>query len=124
MQYTHTDSSTHNKGEIAMSAVEDLDLDQINEIMAAGREKGIYKDDMVEFAQANKLGQTYPFQGKKAQSVKTGFESAKEAIAKDENLDEDVKTAVANTVIRVRNDAVYLIRNDLVKQAKQAQASS
>jgi hypothetical protein len=103
-----------------MAAIEDLTLEQIDEIEAGGREKGIYKEDLVEFAMLNKLGQTYPFQGKKAQSVKTGFTSAKDAVAKDENLDEEVKSAVANTEFRVRGENVYLIRKDLVKAAKAA----
>jgi hypothetical protein len=102
-----------------MGAIEELTLEQILEIEAGGREKGIYKDDLLDFAKSGRMGQPYPFQGKKAQSVKTGFVSAKEAVAKDENVDEELKAAVAATEFRVRNDAVYLIRKDLVKAAKQ-----
>jgi hypothetical protein len=102
-----------------VSAIEELTLEQILEIEAGGREKGIYKDDLIDFVKSGRMGQPYPFQGKKAQSVKTGFTSAKEAVAKDENLDEDTKDAVANTEFRVRGDNVFLIRRDLVKAAKQ-----
>lgn len=122
-----TDSSTSNdngnntnttNGGNAMSALEELTLDQILEIEAGGREKGIYKEDLIEFAQSGKMGQPYPFTGKKAQSVKTGFVSAREAVEKDESVDDETKEAVKNTEVRVRNDAVYLIRRDLVKAAK------
>lgn len=103
-----------------MAAIEELTLEQILEIEAGGREKGIYKDDLIDFAKSGKMGQPYPFQGKKAQSVKTGFVTAKTQVEKDESLDAEVKEAVANTEFRVRNDKVYLIRKDLVKAAKAA----
>jgi len=105
---------------MSTNAIEELSLEEILEIEAGGREKGIYKDDLVDYAKSGRMGQTYPFSGKKAQSVKTGFTSAKEAVAKDENLDQEIKDAVANTEFRVRGDKVFLIRKDLVKAAKQA----
>jgi hypothetical protein len=101
-----------------MATIEDLTLEQILEIEAGGREKGVYDDDLLTFAQSGKMGQTYPFSGKKAQSVKTGFTSAKERLGKKEDLDEEVRAAVNSTEVRVRNDAVYLIRKDLVNAAK------
>jgi len=107
----------------ALAELDDLDLDQINDIMAGGREKGIYKEALLDFINSGKLGKPHKFSGKKAASVKTGFETAKEAVEKDGDLDDDVKAAAKNTVIRVRGDGVFLVRNDLVKAAKAAQSS-
>lgn len=104
----------------------ELSLEDIEQISSGGREKGIYKSDMVDFINSGKLGIPYQFSGKKAASVKTGFESAAEAIQKDADLSDEVKEAAKQVTVRVRKDGegddaqehVFLFREDLVKAAK------
>ena len=75
------------------------------------------------------MGQPYQFEGKKAQSVKTGFESAIESIQKDADVDDATKEAVKHLLVKVRKtgegeneqEHVFLIRQDLVKAAREGQ---
>lgn len=115
-----------------LAGQDELDLDDIEAVLAGGSEKGKYKEDVIQFAMSNKLGVPYQFSGKKAASVKTGLESAKEAVGKDEKIEDDVKAAVANTVVRVRKvgegdaaqELVFLIREDLRRAAKSQSAAA
>src|SRR4051812_9108803 len=61
----------------ALAEQDELSDDDVLAILAGGREKGIYDDAIVEFVRGGKIGVPYKFTGKKAASVKTGFESAK-----------------------------------------------
>jgi hypothetical protein len=120
-------------------------LDDIDALVNAGSEKGVYKSDMVDFINSEKMGKNYTFTGKKAQSVKTGFESAIEAIQKDDSLDENVKAAAKEVAVKVRKnpvknedgtvqtdsagnkveeELVFLIRQDLVREAKAAKSQA
>lgn len=113
--------------------VDELDLDAIDQIMAGGSEKGKYEEDVVAFATSGKLGVPYPFSGKKAQSVKTGLESAKDTVAKNDKnkYDDETKAAVANIAVRVRKvgegddaqELVFLIREDLRRARKSGTAA-
>jgi hypothetical protein len=121
-------------------------LDDINALLAGGGEKGRYREDMLDFIASGKMGTSYPYSGKKAQSVKTGFESAIEAIQKDTEQTEEVKNAAKEVAVKVRkspkknedgtpvlnadntpafDELVFLIRTDLVRarKAEQAQAA-
>lgn len=129
-------SSTIDLGNLDFDNLDDLDA-----LINAGSEKGVYKNDLVDYIKSNKMGKNYTFQGKKAQSVKTGFESAIEAIQKDDKLDAETKAAALEVAVKVRknpkkNEAgeavldnegnpveeelVFLIRQDLVREAKAA----
>lgn len=110
----------------ALSAKDELDDDDVLAILAGGREKGIYDDALVDFVRANKIGVPYRFSGKKAASVKTGFESAKTRL-KENKIDKatEEEAALADEVeVRVREDKVFLLRNDLAKAAKAAKAGA
>jgi|SRR5688500_3367673 len=105
----------------------DLDLDAINQILAGGREKGVYRQDALDFIASGKMGAPYQFSDKKGQSVKTGFESAVESILKDADVDDETKAAAKALIVKVRKQGegesatehVFLIRGDLVRAAKQ-----
>ncbi len=109
---------------------DELTLDEINAVSAGGSEKGKYKRDLVDFIESNKMGQRYQFDGVKAQSVKTGFESAVDAILKDEKATDEQKDAARNVSVKVRKsgegdaavEAVFLLREDLIREAKAAAA--
>lgn len=113
------------------AAMDELGLDEINQILSGGREKGVYKGDLVDFINTGKLGQPYQFSGKKAASVKTGFETAVDAIQKDADLSDEIKAAAKEVVVRVRKDGegddaqehVFLVRMDLVKAARAGQSA-
>jgi len=122
------------------------DLDDINALLAGGGEKGVYKQEMLDYIATGKMGKQYPYSNKKAASVKTGFESAIEAIQKDEKVDDDTKKAASEVAVKVRksprknedgspvlnadnepvfDELVFLIRQDLVRarKAEQSQAA-
>lgn len=107
-------------------STEELTLDEINEISAGSRQKGVYDEDLLEFVRSAKLGVPYTFQGKKGNSVKTGFEQAVERMQKNPEATEEDKEAARNVQIVVRatkaedgteTEKVFLIRKDLAKAA-------
>jgi hypothetical protein len=131
---------------IDFTSIDFDDLDDINALLAGGGEKGLYLQDLKEFIATGKMGKQYPYSNKKAASVKTGFESAIEAIQKDDKVDDETKAAALEVAVKVRktpkkdeegnpvldgagnavnDELVFLIRQDLVraKKAEQAQAA-
>ena len=115
--------------------VDELSFDDIAAIESAGSEKGIYQRDLIAFANSGKRAIPYKFSGKNAQSVKTGFSSAVDAIQKKEDISAEDKEAVKHVEVRVRkgdkvkdeqgNDVqkeyVYLINQRVVQAQVAAQ---
>lgn len=101
-----------------------LSDEALNELLASSRAHGTYDEALHNFAASGEKGVQVSlvegtFAGKKAPSVKTGFNSALErttAMKKDgvtpagTPLPEGVEIAII-----AKNDQVYLIRRDLVK---------
>lgn len=110
----------------------DLDLSEIDQIVAGGKEKGVYNDDLYDFLNSGKLGQPYPYSGKKAQSVKTGFESAIKNFSEEhKDASEDLKEAAKQVQVLIRrnkgedgkptgDEFVFLLNQAAVKAARQA----
>lgn len=86
----------------AMMESGELSLDDLLAIDSAGSEKGIYQRDLLDFVHSGKRGVPYKFSGKNAQSVKTGFTSAVDAIQKKEDVSAEDKEAVKHVEVRVR----------------------
>lgn len=120
----------------ALASGDELSIEDILAIEQAGSEKGIYQRDLLDFVHSNKLGAPYKFSGKNAQSVKTGFTGAVDALQKKEDVSAEDKAAVKEVEVRVRktkskdeagNDVeqefVFLINNNLVKQARGGSAA-
>ena len=112
-----------------LSNLDELSLEDIDAVLSGGSEKGKYVEDLLTFAESGKMGVPYQFSGKKAASVKTGMDSAKEKIAKEtDKYSDEIRQAVANTDVKVRKvgegeaqqELVFLIREDLRRAAKSA----
>lgn len=111
---------------------DELSLDDILAIESAGSEKGIYQRDLLDFVQSGKKGVPYKFSGKNAQSVKTGFATAVDAIQKKDDVSAEDKEAVKFVEVRVRKgekttdekgnevvpEYVFLINNRAVAAAR------
>lgn len=108
----------------ALANQDELSEDDVLAILAGGREKGIYDDALIDFLRAGKMGVPYRFTGKKAASVKTGFESAKTRLkdGKIEKATDEEKALAEDVEVRVRDEKVFLLRQDLAKAAKAARA--
>jgi hypothetical protein len=102
--------------------MDELSLEDIDAITSTGRDKGVYKQDLIDFLSSGKLGKKYQFQGKKANSVKTGFDTAVEAISKDADLSADLKAAAAKLVVKVRKVPVPVL-DDEGNQTKDAEGN-
>jgi hypothetical protein len=94
-----------------------LTQDQILQLLAAGRQKGVYRERLATFLNGGEAGisvsEVFPdLAGKKTTSLKTGFENVKKSKDAPEGSD--------NVVIRVVEDKVYLINMALVQQAEAA----
>lgn len=92
-----------------------LDETQVAELLAGSRGRGQYDTSLKEFYSSDQVGiqidlTAGQFQGKKAQSVKTGFESALKRDGAPEGAKDNVK-------VIVKNDNVFLVRQDLARQA-------
>lgn len=95
-------------------AVEALSDNAIQELLAATKTRGDYDREMIAFVDSEEKGvevslETGTFAGKKATSVKTGFELSRkrEATLKDH-------PDVANVRVINAENRIYLIRTDLV----------
>lgn len=91
-------------------ALETVDLDELSEVESNTKSKGQYKAFLTEFLASNtkaaKLAATEG--GAKANSIKTGFNSAIEALKK-----EDGDSAAQYVTTKIYKDAVYLVRSDV-----------
>lgn len=111
-----------------LAGSDELSLDDILAIEQAGSEKGIYQRDLLDFVHSGKIGVPYTFSNKNAQSVKMGFSSAVDAIAKRDDVSAEDKDAVKQVEVRVRKgpktegedqkEYVFLINQKAVAQAK------
>lgn len=112
----------------SLAGSDELSLEDILAIEQAGSEKGIYQRDMLDFVHSGKVGVPYNFTGKNAQSVKMGFSSAVDAIAKREDVSAEDKEAVKSVEVRVRKgpkvegqdqkEYVFLINQKVVAEKK------
>jgi len=117
-------STTNNIDFLALDG--ELDLDELDAVMSGGREKGQYKQDLLGFIESGKMAVPYKFQGKKAASVKTGFESAVDSIEKDAEIDDATKAAAKELYVKVKKvgdgedaqELVFLVRQDIVRERK------
>lgn len=92
-----------------------LDEAQVAELLAGSRGRGQYDTSLKDFYASDQVGiqidlTAGQFQGKKAQSVKTGFESALKRDGAPEGAKENVK-------VIVKNDNVFLVRQDIARAA-------
>lgn len=96
-----------------------LSNEQILELLASGRQKGVYKERMQQFLTSGEGGisvaDTFPdLAGKKSSSIKTGFENVKKGKDAPEGSDQ--------VVVRSVDDKVYLINMANVQGAAPAAA--
>jgi|SRR5215831_20796125 len=105
----------------------ELDDDELNQAIAGSRQRGVYEEKAVDFIKSGKRGVQINLEGgthanKKANSVKTGYDTAREKIetGKAEILtgmtDEDkaqLQEAAKNMKVVLRQDKVYLVRTDV-----------
>lgn len=90
-----------------------LSNEQILQLLASGRQKGIYAERFKQFLASGEGGvsvaDTFPdLAGKKSTSIKTGFENVKKS--------KDAPEGAENVTVRVVEDKVYLINMSLVEQ--------
>lgn len=94
-----------------------LDMSQINAVLANSTQRGEYDREFDTFLSSGEAGvmvalDSGSFSGRKAQSVKTGFENARKRVA--EKGTDEAKATAANVRVILNEDKVYLIRQDLV----------
>jgi hypothetical protein len=101
----------------AFVEISDADLDAA---IAGSRQRGLYDENYIAFVDSGKRGVEVNLAegdhaGKKAQSVKTGYESAIERIKSGKIVDasDEVKEAAANTKVLMKNERVFLLRQDI-----------
>jgi hypothetical protein len=85
------------------------------DVLTSSRARGLYDSAIREFVESGEAAGRIDledgiFKAKKPQTVKTGFESAKERWAKLANAPEEL----AVTEIRSKGGQVYLVRTDLL----------
>jgi hypothetical protein len=95
---------------MAKLGIETLDPNAIASILGSVPERGAYKAELKSFVDSGEAGVQVSltegrFQGRKPQSVKTGFETAKGAEGAPEGSE--------NVRVIVHEDQVYLIRTDM-----------
>lgn len=94
-----------------------LTMDQILQLQSESKQRGQYDMEFGSFLNSGEAGVAIDltqgtFAGKKAQSVKTGFENARKRVA--EKGTDPEKATVANVRVILHEGGVYLIRQDLV----------
>ena len=113
-----------------MSAVEtfiELSDEDLDAAMAGSRQRGVYDDKILDFLNSGRRGVQINLAegvhaGKKAPSVKTGYESARERLenGKIDNSTDEQKEAAKNMKVVLKGENVYLIRSDVPAQAAAA----
>jgi len=103
-----------------MSAVfTELDDAGLADALAGARTRGIYGENILEFLQSGRRGVEVNLAegvhaGKKPQSVKTVYDTARENLVEGKVKDapEDMPEAAKHTKVVLKNDRVFLIRQD------------
>jgi len=125
VEETPTDNNTNTQGVNSMSSMDAflaIEDDELNSAISGSRTRGIYDSNLLAFFDSGRRGVEVNLadgihEGKKAQSVKTGYESAREKIVNGKNTeasDEQVEAAKATKVIGKTNpDRVFLVRSDV-----------
>jgi hypothetical protein len=103
--------NTQTKERKSNMSVEELNADQIAELLASSRQRGVYDAELKSFWESDNPGvkvnlESGVFAGKKAQSVKTGFETARKRDGAPEGAGDNLR-------VILQEDAVYLIRGDM-----------
>lgn len=105
-----------------MDAFIELDDDELNSALAGSRSRGVYDENLMSFLESGRRGVQVNLEdgiheGKKSQSVKTGYESARERLAAGkvaDASDEIVEASKQTKVIGKTNpDRVFLVRQDI-----------
>jgi hypothetical protein len=91
-----------------------LTNEQILQLLASGRQKGVYRERLVSFLESGEAGisvrETFAdLAQKKTSSLKTGFENVKKSKEAPEGAD--------SVIVRAVEDNVYLINMANVQQA-------
>lgn len=111
---------------VMATGIQELSQEQIDALLAGSRQRGEYDRQLMGFLDSDIPGvqvslEEGPFQGKKAQSVKTGFDGA---ITRAKNTGDDKKgdytdeqRAKARTVRTILNDDKVFLVNQNAGQA-------
>lgn len=96
-------------------AIVAIDLTEAQDVLSSGRARGVYDGQLKEFVGSGEVAGRVDleegiFKGKKPQTIKSGFETAKEKWLKLADAPPEVK----NVEIRNTNGNVYLVRTDLM----------
>ena len=96
-------------------AIETVEAASLQDVLAGSKARGAYDSGLLEFLESGAPGGKVDttkgiFQGKKAQTLKSGFEAAKARLMKLAEKPEGTE----KVVIKVNDGTVYLIREDLL----------
>ena len=106
----------------SMDAFVEITDDELNSALMGSRTRGVYDENLLAFFESGRRGVQINLEdgiheGKKSQSVKTGYESARERLVNGkvaDATDEQVEAAKATKVIGKTNpDRVFLVRSDI-----------
>jgi hypothetical protein len=118
-----------------MSTVEsfiELSDEDLDAAIAGSRQRGVYDEKLLDYIQSGKRGVEINLAegvhaGKKAPSVKTGYESARDRLENGKTdlsgTDEEKETlkgAAKNTKVILKGERVFLVRSDVATQAAAA----
>lgn len=122
---TPQENPNQTKGETVMSTMDafiEIADDDLNAAISGSRTRGVYDENLLNFFNSGRRGVEVNLndgihEGKKAQSVKTGYESARVRLEQGkvaDATDEQKEAAKATKVIGKTNpDRVFLVRSDL-----------
>jgi hypothetical protein len=116
----------------------ELDDTELDKALAGSKERYVYELKLIDFFGSGKRGVQINLEGgthanKKANSVKTGYETAREKLetGKAEKLNdipEDdrpaIQEAAKNTKVAMREGKVFLVRTDIASSAQPAAAAT
>jgi hypothetical protein len=118
----NTNTTTGGNTVSTMDAFIELSDDDLNSAISGSRSRGVYDENLMEFLNSGRRGVQVNLEegiheGKKAQSVKTGYESARVRLEQGKITDapaEIVEAAKATKVIgKTSPDRVFLVRTDV-----------
>lgn len=112
-------------GNTAMATLEnftvDISDDELDAALAGSRSRGVYDENILNFLESGRRGvqinlEDGVHEGKKQQSVKTGYETARTKIASGKvETSSELQEAAKNTKVigKSNPDRVFLVRQDV-----------
>lgn len=102
-----------------MTALVEINVDEVDAIFASSKTRGNYDRVMVEFLEKGIQGAGVPLEGpfadRQLNSLKTGFESARNRVIenKDKQHDDATVAAARKVEVVIHNEGIYLLNRSI-----------